>query len=142
MRQVALLLLACGLLALRVFPRAALGARGRLVQFAVSRSLGMRTQQLRRMLLGEQAAAYLFGLLGGTLFGVGLAFATLPYLQFGDAVLDSATIGVPPALLVANPVSLAVCYGALFLGFVIGLLVTAGAATRIGLGQALRLGED
>ena len=122
--------------------QAALSARGRMVQFAVLRSLGMRGQQLRRMLLGEQAVVYLFGLVAGTLFGVGMAFATLPYLQFGDAVLDPTTIGVPPERLVVDPITLIICYGALVLGFVFGLLVTASAARRMGLGQTLRLGED
>ncbi len=125
--------------------QAALLARRRRVQFAVLRSLGMRAGQVRRIVLGEQTVVCLFGVVGGTLFGVGLAVATLPYLQFGDNVLDATTVGVPPERLVVDAANLGWFYGALLVGCALALIATAVAARRAGIGtarQTLRLGED
>ncbi|HEV7127509.1 MAG TPA: ABC transporter permease, partial [Ktedonobacterales bacterium] len=134
--------LAVALALLGSIVQAALSARKRAVQFAVLRSLGMRTRQLSRLLLGEQAVVYLFGLVGGTLLGAVLATATLPYLQFNDAALDATTVGVPADRLFVDPLNIAIFYAALLVAFLIGLVVTSRAAARIGLGKTLRLGED
>jgi putative ABC transport system permease protein len=134
--------LAVGLAVLGSVVQSVLNARRRSVQFAVLRTIGMGTRQLRRLLLGEQAVVYAFGLVGGLALGVILAGATLPYLQFNDATLDASTSGVPPDRLVIEPQSLGIFCAVLALALLLGLFLTARAAARIGLGSTLRLGED
>jgi hypothetical protein len=71
-----------------------------------------------------------------------LVTATLPFLQFSDTTVDPAKVGVPPYLLTFNGVTILYFYAALLIAFVIALLIAARYATSIGLGKALRLGED
>ncbi|HEV8190280.1 MAG TPA: FtsX-like permease family protein, partial [Ktedonobacterales bacterium] len=119
-----------------------LAARQRTGQFAVLRTLGMARVQLTRLLLSEQLVVYLLGTLGGTAIGIVLATVTLPFLQFGDTTLDPSTIGVPPYRLALDPRPALVFYVALLVAFVIALLLAARYANRLGLGRALRVGED
>jgi ABC-type antimicrobial peptide transport system permease subunit len=119
-----------------------LAARQRTTQFAIFRTLGMANHQLSGLLLGEQAVVYFFGLLGGTLLGLLLTTATVPFLAFSDATVDPATVGVPAYLLRANGSSIGLFYGVLLLAFVLALVIAARYAATIGLGKALRLGED
>jgi putative ABC transport system permease protein len=116
-------------------------------QFAVLRTLGMSRGQLSRQLLSEQTTVFGFGLVGGTLLGLALVTATLPFLQFSDstvdpATMDPATLGVPSYQVTFDPRTLAMFYGVLLLAFLVTLLLAARSAARIGLGNALRLGED
>lgn len=122
--------------------QAVLAARQRTTQFAIFRTLGMTNRQLTGLLLGEQMVVYLFGLLGGTLLGLILTTATTPYLTFSDTAVDPAAVGVPGYVLVANWSSIGVFYGALIVAFVLALVIAARYAATIGLGKALRLGED
>jgi hypothetical protein len=85
---------------------------------------------------------YAFGTLAGTLLGLLLALATLPYLQFGDTSLDPAMLGVPPDLVAIDPVKVALFYAVLVVSVVLALAVAAFYANTVGLGKALRLGED
>jgi ABC-type lipoprotein release transport system permease subunit len=119
-----------------------LAARQRTGQFAVLRTLGMARAQLTRLLLSEQLVVYLLGMLGGTAIGIVLATATLPFLQFGDTTLDPSTIGVPPYRLALDLRPVLVFYVALLVAFVLALLLAARYANRLGLGRALRVGED
>lgn len=120
----------------------ALTARQRASQFAVLRTLGASGAQLVRLLLGEQLAVYLFGLLAGTALGAVLATATLPYLAFGGGQGDAATQTVPPSLLVIQWPQVGLFYGCLALALVLALLWMTSYANRLGLGSTLRLGED
>ncbi len=120
----------------------ALTARQRATQFAVLRTLGASGGQLVRLLLGEQLAIYLFGLLVGTVLGALLATATLPYLEFGGGQSDAATQSVPPAVLAIHWPSVGLFYSALALALLLALLWMASYANRLGLGRTLRLGED
>jgi ABC-type antimicrobial peptide transport system permease subunit len=122
--------------------QSALSARHRLREFAILRTLGTSTGQLLRMLLGEQLIVYVFGLIGGTLLGVVLSTATLPFLQFSDALTNPDQAGVPPYALVFNPSGTAIFYAVLVGAFVVALLLAAQMAARVGLGKTLRLGED
>ncbi len=122
--------------------QSSVAARARTTQFAILRTLGMNRGQMLRMLLGQQVAVYLFGLLFGTALGFALSTATLPFLQFSTAALDPTLERVPPFLLVFQPAALALFYAGLVLAFALGLLIAARAAARIGLGRALRIGED
>jgi ABC-type lipoprotein release transport system permease subunit len=135
-------LTAAALAVLGTVVQAALAARQRAVQFAVLRTMGMRARQLTAVLLGEQLAVYLVGLVGGTLLGLLLTTATLPFLEFSDTSLDPATVGIPPYVLVADPRALAAFYAALAVAFAVALLAAARYAATIGLGKTLRLGED
>jgi hypothetical protein len=85
---------------------------------------------------------YLFGLVGGTLLGLGLTTATTPYLTFSDTAVDPAAVGVPGYVLAANWSSIGVFYGALVVAFILALAIAARYSATIGLGKALRLGED
>lgn len=122
--------------------QAILAARQRTTQFAIFRTLGMANRQLGGLLLGEQAVVYLFGLLGGTLLGLILTTATVPFLMFSDATVDPATVGVPAYLLRTNGPAIGLFYGVLLLALVVALVIAARYAVTIGLGKALRLGED
>ena len=119
-----------------------LAARQRTRQFAIFRTIGMGNGQLGRILLGEQVVVYLFGLLGGTSLGLLLTTATSPYLTFSDTAVDVAAVGVPGYVLEINWLAICVFYGALLVAFLLALAITARYAATIGLGKALRLGED
>jgi ABC-type antimicrobial peptide transport system permease subunit len=119
-----------------------LAARQRATQFAVLRTLGVGNGELIRTLLSEQAVVYVFGLAGGTALGALLVSATLPFLQFSDRPVDPSLLGTPPYVLITDPGHLALFYGALLAAFVVALLIAARYAATVGLGKALRLGED
>jgi putative ABC transport system permease protein len=122
--------------------QAVMSARQRTTQFAIFRTLGMANRQLTGLLLGEQTVVYLFGLLGGTALGLILTTATWPYLTFSDSTVDPTKIGVPPYVLIANWPAIGLFFGALIVAFVLSLAIAARYSATIGLGKALRLGED
>ncbi len=122
--------------------QAMLATQQRARQFAVMRTVGMSGRQITVVLLGEQVVVYLFGLVGGTLLGLLLVTATLPFLQFSDTTVDPATVGVPPYILTFNGQSILYFYIALLLAFLAALLIASRYANSVGLGEALRLGED
>lgn len=122
--------------------QALVAARQRTTQFAVLRTLGMPSGQLTRVLLGEQLTLYGFALVGGTLLGAVLMTATLPYLQFSEGTVDPAHAGVPPYTLVVPPRTLLEFYAALAVALLLALLLVARYASHVGLGKALRIGED
>jgi hypothetical protein len=102
----------------------------------------MAGRQLTGLLLGEQIVVYAFGLVGGTLLGLLLATATLPFLEFSDTTIDPTKLGIPPYQLVFNGTGIIIFYAVLLAAFVLALATAARYATTIGLGKALRLGED
>ena len=117
-------------------------ARQRQVQFAVLRTLGGNARELIRILLGQQLLVYLFSLLCGTLLGLILSTATLPFLQFSTATIDTAENNLPPYLLYFNAGGMLTFDGALVVVFILALVVAARVAEQSGLGKALRIGED
>lgn len=135
--------LTAGLLALvGSVVQSVVSARQRTSQFALLRTLGLGRGQVTRILLGEQVIVYFFGVIGGTLLGLILSTATLPFLQFSDNTINPTQIGVPPYLLSLNPLTLAAFYAVLLVAFTLALAVAARYASVVGLGQALRVGED
>ncbi|WIG60256.1 MAG: hypothetical protein OJF49_003004 [Ktedonobacterales bacterium] len=122
--------------------QAGVSARQRVTQFAILRTLGAGRPQLVGILLLQQVIVYLFGLVGGTLLGLVLSTATLPFLQFITAVASAASLRVPPYTLVLNPQTMVLFYAALLLAFLLALALAARRALRVGLGKALRIGED
>ena len=122
--------------------QALLATQQRARQFAVMRTVGMSGRQLTLVLLGEQVVVYLFGLIGGTLLGLVMVTATLPFLQFSDTTINPAKVGIPPYILTFNGQTVLYFYAALLMAFIVALAIAARYATRIGLGNTLRLGED
>ena len=100
-------------------------SRQRLVQFAVLRTLGGNARELIRILLGQQLLVYLFSLLCGTLLGLVLSTATLP---FSTATIDTAENHLPPYLLNVNPSGVLAFDGALVVVFILALVVAARVA--------------
>jgi ABC-type lipoprotein release transport system permease subunit len=119
-----------------------LASRQRATQFAVLRTMGMAGRQLTGMLLGEQVVVYAFGLIGGTVLGLLLVTATLPFLQFSDTTIDPSRLGVPPYAVAFNAPGIGLFYVTLLVAFAVALAIAARYASTIGLGKALRLGED
>ena len=119
-----------------------LTARQRATQFAVLRTLGASAGQLVRLLLSEQLAMYVFGLLAGTVLGALLSTATLPYLEFGAEQSDPAVQATPPLVLALSWPAMGLFYASLALAFLLALLWMARYAARLGLGSTLRLGEE
>jgi ABC-type antimicrobial peptide transport system permease subunit len=117
-------------------------ARQRVMLFAILRTLGGRRQQLLGILLTQQAIVYGFGLVAGTLLGIVLSTATLPFLTFSTAVLDAASQQLPPSLLAMDTRTIAGFYAAMLLTFAAALIIGTQAVLRGGLGQTLRIGED
>lgn len=122
--------------------QAVMAARQRTTQFAIFRTLGMASRQLTGLLLGEQTVVYIFGLLGGTILGLILTTATWPFLTFSDSAVDPSKVGVPAYVLRFDWQAVGIFYGALLVAFVLALTIAARYAATIGLGKALRLGED
>jgi putative ABC transport system permease protein len=135
-------IMAAALAILGALVQSGLAARQRATQFAILRTLGVDNSQLIRTLLSEQAVVYLFGLVSGTALGALLVSATLPFLQFSDRPVDPSLLGTPPYVLITSPDNLAIFYGSLLLAFIVALLIAARYAATVGLGKALRLGED
>lgn len=119
-----------------------LASRQRSEQFAVLRTVGMTSRQIGQLLLSEQLIVYLFGLIGGTLLGMILTMATLPFLQFSDVTLDPSQLGIPPYTLAFNVGGVLLFYLALLVAFALALTIASRFAASIGLGNALRIGED
>ncbi|HEV2235345.1 MAG TPA: FtsX-like permease family protein [Ktedonobacterales bacterium] len=135
-------LIAAGLAVLGTLAQSVLAARQRAVQFAVLRTVGMGARQLARLLLAEQVMIYLFGLIGGTVLGLVMATATLPFLQFGDTSNDPSILGIPAYLLAFDPGAMGWFYLTLGVAAVVALALSQRFAAQVGLGKTLRLGED
>jgi ABC-type lipoprotein release transport system permease subunit len=135
-------LVAAGLAVLGTLAQSVLAARQRAVQFAVLRTVGMGARQLARLLLAEQVMVYVFGLAGGTVLGLAMATATLPFLQFGDTSNDPSILGIPAYLLAFDPGAMGLFYLTLAVATVVALVLSQRFAARVGLGKTLRLGED
>ena len=118
------------------------GAQQRMTQFAILRTLGGHSNQLVGILLGQQLMIYGFGLAAGTVLGVLLSTATLPFLQFSTLALNTTVEQLPPYVLSFNLAGIGVFYAALLVAFALALFIGMQTALRGGLGQTLRLGED
>ena len=79
-------------------------ARTRLLEFAVLRSLGLRTRQLSGWISIENGLVVVLSLLGGTALGLAVAWLVLPYVALG-------TSGEPPV----PPVIVSVPWGLVLL---------------------------
>jgi hypothetical protein len=73
---------------------AAAAARARMLEFAVLRSLGLRTSQLSGWISLESGLVVVLSLLGGTALGLLVSWLVLPYVALGT----TGASPVPPAL--------------------------------------------
>jgi FtsX-like permease family len=107
---------------------AAAAARARMLEFAVLRSLGLRTRQLTGWLSIENGLVVGLSLLGGTVLGLVVAWLVLPYVALG-------TSGEPPVppVVVSVPWGLVLLLELTLLGALV--LVAAFQVVRI---RALR----
>ena len=117
---------------------AAVSARERLVEFALLRAVGLSNRQLVAWLGLENALLVAFGLVGGTLLGVALAWLVLPLI----AITQEATVAVPEVIVVYPWDTIFWMELSLIavLAAAVGLL--AVMLRRMGLGALLRLGEE
>jgi FtsX-like permease family len=107
---------------------AAAAARARMVEFAVLRSLGLRTRQLSGWIGIESGLVVLLSLLAGTALGLLVSWLVLPYVALGT----SGAVPVPP-------VRVSVPWGLVFWleAALLGALVTI-AALQVARIRALR----
>ncbi|HEX8032831.1 MAG TPA: FtsX-like permease family protein, partial [Ktedonobacterales bacterium] len=122
--------------------QSSVSASQRVTLFAILRTLGMTRRQICALLLSEQSVVYLFGSLSGSLLGIVLATATLPFLQFSGSLQDSATLGIPPYILTFDFSHIAIFYATLLVTFMAALVAGSWVALRAGIGKVLRIGED
>ncbi len=117
---------------------AAVSARERLAEFALLRALGLSPGQLSTWLSLENGILVAISLVGGTLLGLLMAWVALPYIT----VTQDASAAVPPVLVAIPWSSILILevVTVVSLGFIV--LVLGTLLRRIGLGSALRLGED
>ena len=117
---------------------AAVSARERLAEFALLRALGLSPGQLSSWLSLENGILVLISLVGGTGLGLLMAWVALPFIT----VTQDASVAEPPVLVSIPWGSILVLevVTVLALGFIV--LVLGALLRRIGLGSALRLGED
>lgn len=119
-----------------------MAARQRVTQFSILRTLGLSRRNLRSVLLGEQFVVYVFGLIGGTVLGMLLSSAVLPFLQFSDTTVDASQLGIPAYQLTFDLAHTGIFYAALFLAFAFALILASRAASSTGISKQLRIGED
>jgi ABC-type lipoprotein release transport system permease subunit len=123
-----------------------LNARSRIVNFAVLRALGTTPRQLRWMIVWEQAIIYIGAIVLGAAVGFLLSTTALPLLIFADFATNNnfnqLVLEVPPARVMVPGMTLGIAFGNLVLICILALVITMGAASRLSLGQTLRLNED
>ena len=117
---------------------AAVSSHERLTEFALLRALGLSTGQLTNWLSIENGLLVGLSVLGGTGLGLALAWLVLPLVS----LTQEATRVFPGVRVIIPWGAIVLLEGALLasLGLVVGALVWA--LRRVGLGSALRLGEE
>ncbi len=111
-------------------------------QFAVLRTLGMHRRQITALLLSQQGFLYLFGIIGGSVLGLLVTIALLPYLEFSAVRVDSTTLGIPPYTLTFDLSHVGLLYLSLLAAMLLSLAASAALVSRTDLARTLRMGED
>ncbi len=117
---------------------AAVSARERMVEFALMRAVGLSNRQLLAWLGLENALLVVFGLVGGTILGIVLAWLVLPLI----AITQEATVAVPGVVVVYPWQTILWLDLVLVLVLVAAVGLLAVMLRRMGLGALLRLGEE
>ncbi|MEZ4571791.1 MAG: FtsX-like permease family protein [Thermomicrobiales bacterium] len=117
---------------------AVVGARERMTEFALLRAIGLSSRQLAGWLLIENGFLVVLSLLGGTLLGFLLSWLILPMIT-----VNREAEQVFPSLIVVIPWrTILLLEAAILLLLLVVSAVLAVVLRRIGLGQALRIGEE
>jgi ABC-type antimicrobial peptide transport system permease subunit len=117
---------------------AAVGARERMTEFALLRAIGLSSRQLAGWLLIENGFLVALSLLGGTLLGFLLSWLILPLIT-----VNREAEQVFPSLIVIIPWRTIFMLEALILlTLLVVSAVMALVLRRVGLGTALRIGEE
>ncbi len=113
-------------------------ARERMTEFAILRALGLAPRQLAAWLTLENAILVVISLAIGTLLGLIIAWVVLPFVtltQAGTRPIPDLVISIP-----WGQIALLEAVALVSLGLTVGVLATV--LRRVGLGSALRIGED
>ena len=113
-------------------------ARERMTEFAVLRALGLSPRQLAGWLSLENAILVLVSLLIGTGLGLVISWVVLPFVT-----LTQAGTRPVPGLLISIPWGqIALLEAVALVSLTLTVAVLAFVLRRVGLGSALRIGED
>jgi FtsX-like permease family len=135
----ALGVVAAGLFAvIGLFVSAAVSARERVTEFALLRALGLSSGQLSGWLSLENSMLALVSLLAGTGLGLLIGWVALPFVT----VTQQAAVPFPPVIVTPpwSGILLLEAVGIVTLAVTVALL--ARLLRRLGIGSALRMGED
>ena len=117
---------------------AVVGARERMTEFALLRAIGLSSRQLAGWLLVENGFLVVLSLLGGTLLGFLLSWLILPLIT-----VNREAEQVFPSLIVIIPWrTILVLEAVILLLLLVVSAVMALVLRRVGLGTALRIGEE
>jgi hypothetical protein len=117
---------------------ASVSARERLTEFALLRALGLSPGQLSGWLTIENGMLVLISLVGGTGLGLLMAWVALPFVT----VTQDASKAVPPVIVAIPWTSIALLELVTVVVLAVMVAVLALLLRRIGLGSALRLGDE
>lgn len=114
-------------------------ARQRAFEFSVLRASGLATRQLLGLLSLEGGIMMALGLVAGSGIGYGLAWMMRPFL--GQTLTDALGGDTLHQIMINWPATGAL-YGLLLLFYAAAMLLLLAALLRVGLHQALRLGDE
>jgi ABC-type lipoprotein release transport system permease subunit len=117
---------------------ASVSARERLTEFALLRALGLSPGQLSGWLSIENGMLVAISLVGGTGLGLLMSWVALPFIT----VTQDASRAVPPVIVAIPWSSIAVLELVTVAVLAVMVVVLALLLRRIGLGSALRLGDE
>ncbi|HET8586785.1 MAG TPA: FtsX-like permease family protein, partial [Candidatus Limnocylindria bacterium] len=117
---------------------ASVSARERLTEFALLRALGLSPGQLSGWLSIENGMLVLISLVGGTGLGLLMAWVALPFVT----VTQDASKAVPPVIVAIPWASIVLLELITVVVLAVMVVVLALLLRRIGLGSALRLGDE
>jgi hypothetical protein len=117
---------------------ASVSARERLTEFALLRALGLSPGQLSGWLTLENGMLVLISLVGGTGLGLLMSWIALPFIT----VTQDASKAVPPVIVAIPWSSIALLELVTVVVLAVMVVVLALLLRRIGLGSALRLGDE
>lgn len=114
------------------------GARERMTEFALLRAIGLSSRQLAGWLLVENGFLVILSLLGGTLLGFLLSWLILPLIT-----VNRDAEQVFPSLIVVIPWrTIFILEGVILLLLLVVSTMMAIVLRQVGLGAALRIGEE
>lgn len=114
-------------------------AQQRVVEFGVLRAMGLSVRQLLILLATEGVLVVELGLVAGTMIGYGLSRTMIPYLS---RALTEALAGVTIKHILVDWFSVAQLYLLLIAFYGLALVLLLLILVRVGVHQALRVGDE